>query len=164
MSASANAGTSPSTLKSSPKRNVVPNASATSEGLASASCSARMTARIAVPEACPMRCSRFICGAASGSWDRSSTAYTAAMAGMNEAPVPIPRTSSSVDSHQYGVVGDTRTSGTEETSMMVMPPSATRPPPMRSVSRPATMSASALPIPSGISSSPAANASSPRAI
>ena len=62
------------------------------------------TASAAVPIAPPTRWSTFSCGVASESWSGRIAANAALIAGMNDRPMPIPRTNSTTESHATEVL------------------------------------------------------------
>ena len=111
----------------------------------SARCST--TASTAVPIEPPTRCSTFSCGVACGSSERSSEAKAAAIAGMNAKPIPIPRTSIATDSQATDVCAPISPNGIVAMVVTVTPNSANGPPPIRSVSLPASGMTSAIPRP-----------------
>ena len=108
------------------------------------------TASTAVPIAPPTRCSTFSCGVASDSCSGRSDANAAVIAGMKDRPMPTPAHDQHQRDHDDRGARRRRTpagscSGTGSSRRT----SATRPPPKRSVSRPATASRPASRSPAG---------------
>ncbi len=103
-----------------------------------------------------MRCSTFSWGVASESCSGRSEANAAVIAGMNEKPMPTPRTSSTSEMPAIEVPAPMNASGIVLRHRIETPTSATRPPPKRSVRRPATGITISMPRPCGPTSRPVA--------
>ena len=85
------------------------------------------------------------------------------MAGIVEAPIPSPRTTSANASTGYGMELPANANGSVPTTIIARAPSTTGPAPMRSVIRPANGIIIATPIPCGTIISPASSGDRPRA-
>ena len=84
------------------------------------------------------------------------------MAGIIVRPMPRPRPIIAAEIRRYDVSACSAMKGRVVTSVTARPASATRPPPTRSLKRPASGIAIAAPMPCGMSSRPVVTASSPR--